>query len=131
MQEADDIFGGGSDYAAENLIGFGTVSLTYEEATAAYGLAKSHDKITGGYARLFSDYAVAMVFSIFPVFLAVIMGMKDKYAKISELIYTRKISGMKIVFVRYLAILTAVMLPAIILSYISNMTVWNIYSGIK
>lgn len=131
MQEADDILGGGSDYAAENLIGFGTVSLTYEEATAAYGLAKSHDKITGGYARLFSDYAVAMVFSIFPVFLAVIMGMKDKYAKISELIYTRKISGMKIVFVRYLAILTAVMLPAIILSYISNMTVWNIYSGIK
>ena len=131
MQEVDDILGGGSDYAAESLIGFGTVSRTYEEAVAAYELVKSCDKITGGYARLFSDYAVAIVFSVFPVFLAVIISMKDRYAKMSELIYTRKATGIKIVFMRYLAILTAVMLPAVILSYISNATVWSMYTGMK
>lgn len=131
MQEVDDILGGGSAYVPESLIGFGTVPRTYEEAVTAYELAKSSDKITGGYARLFSDYAVAMFFSIFPVFLAVIISMKDKSAKMSELIYTRKASGIKIVFMRYLAILTAVMLPAIILSYISNASVWSLYPGIE
>lgn len=131
MQEVDDILGGGSDYAAESLIGFGTVSRTFEEAVTAYELVKSCDKITGGYARLFSDYAVAIVFSIFPVFLAVSVSMKDKYAKMSELIYTRKATGIKIVFMRYLAVLAAVMLPAVILSYVSNATVWGMYTGMK
>lgn len=131
MQEADDILGGGSPYAEESLIGFGTVSVSYEEALTAFELAMEQDQITGGYARLFSDYAVAMVFAIFPVFLAVLMSMKDKYAKMAELIYTRKASGIKIIGMRYLAVLTAVMIPAIILSYISNASVWGLYNGMK
>ncbi len=131
MQEVDDILGGGSNYAAESLIGFGTVPRTYEEADAAYELVKSSDKITGGYARLFSDYAVAIVFSFFPVFLAIIISTKDRYAKMSELIYTRKAAGIKIVLMRYLAILTAVMLTAVILSYISSATVWSMYTGME
>ena len=131
MQEVDDILGGGSDYAAESLRGFGTVPRTYEEAVADYELVKSSDKITGGYARLFSDYAVAIVFSFFPVFLAVIISMKDGYAKMSELIYTRRAAGIKIVLMRYLAILTAVMLAAVVLSYISSATVWSMYKGME
>ena len=131
MQEVDDILGGGSDYAAESLRGFGTVPGTYEEAVADYELVKSSDKITGGYARLFSDYAVAIVFSFFPVFLAVIISMKDGYAKMSELIYTRRAAGIKIVLMRYLAILTAVMLAAVVLSYISSATVWSMYKGME
>lgn len=131
MQEVDDILGGGSAYEAESLIGFGTVPRTYEEAAAEYGLVESFDKITGGYARLFSDYAVAIVFSFFPVFPAVIISTKDRYAKMSELIYTRKTMGIKIVFMRYLAVLTAVMLPAVILSYISSATVWGMYTGME
>jgi len=131
MQEVDDILGGGSDYAAESLIGFGTVPRTYEEAAAAYELVTGFDKITGGYARLFSDYAVTIVFSFFPVFLAVIISTKDRYAKISELIYTRKAAGIKIALMRYLAILAAVMLTAVILSYISSATVWGMYTGME
>ena len=131
MQEVDDILGGGSDYAAESLRGFGTVPRTYEEAVADYELVKSSDKITGGYARLFSDYAVAIVFSFFPVFLAVIISMKDGYAKMSELIYTRRAAGIKIVLMRYLAILTAGMLAAVVLSYISSATVWSMYKGME
>lgn len=129
MQEIDDILGGGSSYAAESLIGFGQVALTYEEAMTAYELAVSYDKLTGGYARLFSDYAVAIVFSVLPVFLAIWMSSKDRSAKMAELIYSRRTSGIKIVFVRYLAVLTAVMLPAVILSYVSNVTVWSLYPG--
>ncbi|MDE5818159.1 MAG: hypothetical protein K2I07_02415 [Lachnospiraceae bacterium] len=129
MQRADDLLGGGSDYAADALIGFGTVPVTYEEALERYELMKTRDHVTGGYARLFSDYAVAMALSILPVFLAVIMDMKDRSCKMAELIYTRKASGIKIIFTRYFALLTAVMLPIILLSYLSNAGIWGMYQG--
>ena len=85
----------------------------------------SRDKITGGYARLFSDYAVAMVMSVLPVFPAVLMCMKDRRAKMAEMIYTRKVSAAKVIITRYLAIITAVMIPVIILSYVSNSSETN------
>lgn len=129
MQRVDDILGGGSDYGAKSLIGFGTVPVSYEEAVQRYDLCLSRDKITGGYARLFSDYAVAMVMSLLPVFPAVLMCMKDRQAKMTEIVYARKISSAKIIVFRYLAIMTAVMIPVIILSYISNSSVWGIYDG--
>lgn len=131
MQKVDDILGGGSSYASESLTSYGVVPLTYEEAVQRYELIKSHDKITGGYARLFSDYTVAMALSMLPVFLAVIMSIKDKRAKMSELIYIKKVSSVKIIFLRFLATITAVMLPVIILSYISNINVWSMYRGME
>lgn len=131
MQRVDNILGGGSDYAEESLIGFGTVPLSYEEASARYELAVNSDRVTGGYARLFSDYAVAMVLGIFPVFPAVIMGMRDRRAKMSELVYVREESGARIVLMRYLAVIVSVMVPVIILSYLSNASVWGCYEGIK
>lgn len=129
MQRVDDILGGGSDYNAESLIDFGVVPLSYDEAVLKYELAVSRDKITGGYARLFSDYAVAMVMSIMPVFLAVVMCMKDRRNKMAEIIDIRKVSSASLVIVRYLAIVTAAMLPVILLSYISNASVWGMYHG--
>ena len=78
MGQADDLLGGGSNYAVDSLIGYGTVPLTYEEAKERYDLAVSSDQVTGGYARLFSDYAGVMVLSILPVFLAVILSMKEQ-----------------------------------------------------
>lgn len=131
MQAADDILGGGSDYASDALIHYGRVPVTYEEAVTRYELVKTLDQFTGGYARLFSDYAVAMALSILPVFPAVIMGMRDRRAKMSELVYIRKTSGAKLITVRYLAVLTAVMLPVFILSYLSNCSMWHMYPGMK
>ncbi len=131
MQKSDDILGGGSDYEADSLIVFGSVPVTYEEAVEMYDLTVTKDKITGGYARLFSDYTVAMAASILPIFLAIIMCIKDKSSNMSEIIYTRKMSSAKLIFVRYFSIITAVMVPVIILSYISNFTVWKMYDGIK
>lgn len=131
MQEADDILGGGSGYAAESLIGYGNVPITYGEAVRRYEFVRDRDRITGGYARLFSDYAVTIALSILPVFLAVMLCMKDRQAQMSELLYTRQTSGGKIVFTRFLALLAAEMLPVLILSYISNMSVWGMYPGMK
>lgn len=129
MQQVDDILGSGSSYAADSLIGFGVVPLTYEEAVQRYNAFIDSDKITGGYARLFSDYAVAMTMSVLPVFLAVLMCTKDRRSKMSELIYTRNVSALKVILSRYLAVITAVMIPIILLAYISNASVWGQYSG--
>ncbi|GFI55997.1 hypothetical protein IMSAG013_01048 [Clostridiales bacterium] len=131
MGQADDLLGGGSNYAADSLIGYGAVPLTYEEAKERYDLAVSSDKVTGGYARLFSDYAGVMVLSILPVFLAVILSMKDQRAKMEALIYTKKTSAAKLTFIRYLAIVIAAMAPVIILSYLSNMMIWSSYHGMQ
>lgn len=131
MQQIDDILGGGSSYNKDSLIRFGIVPISYEEALYQYNLAVNEDKITGGYARLFSDYAVAMVLSILPVFLAIIIFIKDRRANMSEIIYTKNISAAKIIITRYLAIITAIMIPVIILSYISNASIWGLYSNIR
>lgn len=131
MEQADDLLGGGSNYAVDFLVGYGTVPLTYEEAKERYDLAVSSDKVTGGYARLFSDYAGVMVLSILPVFLAVILSMKDQRAKMEALIYTKKTSAAKLTLIRYLALVIAAMLPVIFLSYASNMVIWSSYHGMQ
>lgn len=131
MDAADKLLGGGSDYVLDALIGFGTKDITYEEAKVEYQLVRDKDRFTGGYARLFCDYAGVMVLSVLPVFLAVVLCLKDRRAKMTELIYSRSISSGKIIWVRYAAILAAVMLPVILLSYYSNMEVWGLYRGMK
>lgn len=70
-----------------------------------------------------------MVVSVLPVFPAILMCMKDRRAKMAEMIYTRKVSAAKVILTRYLAIITSVMIPVIILSYVSNSSVWGMYSG--
>lgn len=131
MQKADDILGGGSDYHADRLIQFGAVPITYEEAVRSYSLFLDRDQVTGGYARLFADYAVTMAASVMPVFLAVFLCMKDRRAKMTELIYSRKASAARIVTARYAAVIVCVMLPVIVLSYVSNSSVWGAYPGVR
>ena len=131
MALVDDLLGGGSSYAPDSLAGYGAVPLTYEEAKARYELAVSSDRVTGGYARLFSDYAGAMVLSILPVFLAVILCMKDRRAKMEALINSKKISAAKLTLIRFLALVIAAMRPVFILSYVSNMMVWGASKGMQ
>lgn len=132
MQNADNLIGGGSDYSDAYLKSrFGAVPITYEEAAKQYQLTESVDKYTGGYARLFSDYMPVCCLGIIPVLLAVVMCLKDKQAKMSPLIYSRKISSCKLIFARYAAIIISIMIPVIILAYISNISVWRWYSGMS
>ena len=77
------------------------------------------------------EIPVVIILSIFPVFIAVAVCLKDKRAKINASIYTRKVSSTRIILVRYLAIIVAIMIPTIILAYASNISIWNTYEGMK
>lgn len=46
----------------------------------------------------------------------VALGMKDKTARMHELIYTRKASSAKIVFTRYLAMISTMLLPVLLIA---------------
>ncbi len=128
MKQADDLIGGGSNYSENNLLNYSYVAITYEEAVTNYNLIVNEDKFTGAYARLFCDY-VGIILSILSVFIAVAICLKDKRAKMNDLIYVRKTSSFKLILSRYFAIVISVMLPTVILAYISNSTVWGQYSG--
>lgn len=130
MKQADGLIGGGSNYSEENLLDFSHVDITYEEALEDYNLIKNEDKFTGVYARLFCDYA-GIILSVLPVFIAVAVCLNDNRAKMNPLIYARKTSSFKLILTRFTAVIVAVMIPTIILSYISNISVWGYYSGMN
>lgn len=116
MDEVDDILGGGSGYG-ESGGRSASVPMTYEDAVEQYRELTEEDRLTGGYARLFSDYMVIFL-GILPVFLAVTRGLRDRRAGMQELIYTRKGSSAVIVASRYLAMLVMLLIPLVILSFI-------------
>lgn len=126
MKQANTLIGGGSRYSEDNLAEFCYVPITYGEALESYNLIENEDKFTGAYARLFCDYA-GIDLSVLPVFLAVAICLKDKRAKMHELIYSRKVMSLKLIFTRYFSIVTAVMIPTLLLAYISNASVWVEY----
>jgi len=128
MHRADELIGGGSNYAGTSLAAFGRVPITYEEAVDNYNRMKDYDRFTGAYARLFSDYIVIPL-SLLPVFVAVAVSLRDRRAGVSELIYTRNASSALIVLTRYFAVVAAVMLPVLLLSHVSNMSIWKLYDG--
>lgn len=130
MKQADDLIGGGSNYSENNLLNFSYAEVSYEEAVENYNLIAGKDKFTGAYARLFCDY-IGVILSILPVFIAVAICLKDRRAKMNELIYVRNTSSFKLILTRYFSVIIAVMLPTIIMAYISNSSVWGQYSGLK
>lgn len=130
MEKADTIIGGGSDYSSAYILHrFSIVPSTYEYALADYELVKNFDHMSGAYARLFSDY-LGILLSFLPAFLSVSLFLKDGRSKINELLFSRQISSIKLIFTRYLAVIIAVMVPTIILAYISNAGVWGFYPDI-
>lgn len=115
MQSVDEILGGGSAYSIDKLQRFGTIPVTYEEAMQDYNYTIQKDKVTNGYARIFCDY-IGIILSIFPVFVAVFMSMKDRRSRMSEIVYSRQASTSKIILSRYFALVFMMMLPVLILS---------------
>ena len=117
MDEADQILGGGSSYNKVSRENSAEIPMTYEEALKAYNTLIERDRLTGGYARLFSDYMVIFL-GILPVFLAVTRGLRDRRSMMQELIYTRKCSSFTIMASRYLAMVGMLTLPLLALSLI-------------
>lgn len=128
VEQADKLIGGGSHYCETYIDDFGQVPMTYEEALEEYNSILKNDKVTGAYARLFCDYYGIML-AVFPVFVAVALGMKDRRSKIRNLIFTRKISSTGIIFVRYLAMIVSMLIPVLLIAAYASFSVSAMYSG--
>lgn len=117
MKQADDILGGGSDFSEQWISHrFGQIPITYEQALADYEMIVDSDKITGAHARLFSDY-VGIISALLPVFISVFILMRDR-KNVAPMLYTRKVSSLKLTTARFCAALTACMLPILIMGVI-------------
>lgn len=127
MRKADKIIGGGSQYSDDNIVGnFSLVPKTYEEALAEYNDIFKKDKVTGAYARLFCDY-MGIIVSILPVFAAASLINADRKSRMEQLVYSRKISSVKLVFTRFSALVTMLAIPVIILAFIASFSVVKLY----
>lgn len=117
MQKMENIIGKkGSQYSHDMMITyFGMSEMTYEEAFEEYNQTINQDKVTGGFARLFCDY-MGLELGLYPIFLVVIIWLKDRMSNATELIYSRKVSSAKLVLSRYLAGITMVLIPILLLS---------------
>lgn len=117
MRKMEAIIGEkGSQYAPKMMLTyFGMSEMNYEEALAEYEQTINQDKVTGGFARLFCDY-MGLELGLYPIFLVVIIWMKDRMSNAAELIYGKRVSSMKLVLSRYLACITMVFIPVLLLS---------------
>lgn len=126
MNKIDDILGGGSYYNSKRLYENGEVQRTYEDALKDYESIINNDKVSRAYARLFSDY-MGIVLAILPIFLAVTRVLKDKRAKAAQVIFSKKCSSTVIILSRYLAIISMIIIPLILISI--TPTLQSIYSA--
>lgn len=117
MAKAAEIIGPGSNYSMKSLLEYyGQVEMTYEEAMNEYNKTVNDDKVSTAFARLFCDY-MTRVLGLYPVFIVAVFWLKDRRNKTSELINSKQIKSARLIIVRTFAILTAVMLPVILLSF--------------
>ncbi len=118
MREMETMIGEeDSQYSTEMMITyFGLSEMGYEEARSEYDQTIKGDKVTGSFARLFCDY-MGLSLGLYPVFIIVFMWLKEHLDNMTELLYTRKVSSLKLVLTRYLAGITMVFVPVILLSF--------------
>jgi ABC-type transport system involved in multi-copper enzyme maturation permease subunit len=117
MKQADKLIGGGSTYSETFLLTKAMIEMTYEDALEEYYDVIDKEQLSGAYARLFSDY-LGLVLAILPVFIAVTRGLRDRRARASEIIYSRRVSSFTIVISRYLAMLLMMLIPVMLLSLV-------------
>lgn len=114
MGQADKLIGGGSGYAPDILAsGFGRMPMTYEEALAEYEAVMKPGELGKAYLRLHCDY-MGIVLAVMPVFVAAGLWQLDKKAQMQSLVYTRKSSTIRIVGIRYLALVCCMTIPVLL-----------------
>ncbi|MGN0144375.1 MAG: hypothetical protein ACI398_05285, partial [Clostridium sp.] len=123
MSEVNDMVGNGSSYDPNGFYSYSYVPLSYENAVREYNNFLNKDGISSGLARLFCDYMGILV-SLYPIFIVVLMFLKDKKNNMHEIIYSSKITDFKLIINRYIAIVAMSFLPVIVLAIISTGTLW-------
>ena len=115
MDQADAILGGGSSYGETYRSSNAQVPKTYEDAITEYRELTEKDRLTGGYARLFSDY-MGIFLGLLPVFLTVTRELRDRRSGMQELICSRKCSSLVIIASRYVSMVVMLILPVLLIS---------------
>lgn len=127
MKKADKLIGGGSDYSEQYIVErFSRVPKTYDDALAEYSAFINDDKITRAYARLFCDY-VGIPISFLPIFISVAICLRDKKARMQSLVFSRKISSVKLIIIRYAAMIFILTMPVIITALAGTLFVNKLY----
>lgn len=118
MKKVENIIGPGSAYRKEELKSHGAVEKTYEQASQEYYDVLQKDRVTGAYARLFSDY-LGIILGILPAFFAVTRVVKEKRSKVQLVIYSQKANSFVIVLSRYVGMIVMLFLPVLLVSCFS------------
>lgn len=113
-QAAQEI-GFGSRYSADKLYMFGKKQMTQAEYSKELQIIKSKDHYYGSYSRYFSD-VMGIILGILPFFLGAYMTILDNKTKAFKTIYSRQISSIKLISMRYIALFLLSILPVLIFS---------------
>ncbi len=117
IEIVDDMLGGGSSYSPGNLYRLGYKQATPEDYIKEYRSLIDDDQITNAYARLYCDY-MGIEIALFAVFVPVAFLLRDRRAKMNELIYPRKVSSVKLIGTRYLSVVSMIFIPILIISFV-------------
>ena len=115
MDQVARILGPGSDFTEEMMKTSVELPLDYKGAMEAYQNLVEKDGYTGGYLRLFCDY-MGIMLGILPVFVAATRILRDKRAQMQDLVFTRRVSSFTLISSRYMAMVTMMMVPVMVLS---------------
>lgn len=129
MGKVDHTLGGGSDFKPDDLVfHFSKETLTKEEALKEYADFTDKDRITGALARLFSDYA-GITLGILPVFVAAALTAADRKRRMTELVYSRRISSFRLIFTRFAALTVTMFVPVLLTMAAALIQAVRIYGG--
>lgn len=105
-------------------------NLTYEEALADYESIMQEDELAKVHIRLFCDY-LGIVLGFMPIFVCAALWQADRRSGVEQLIFSRKISSVKLVGTRYLALLGTTLIPVILTYMYAMIRLGSIYGDIN
>ena len=117
MEEICLLVGKGSSYEKKSYENRIYVPMTYEQAKKEFDDLCTKDHLTRAYMRLFCDYA-GVALAILPIFIGVSRVLRDKRAKVQQVIFSKPASGTLIVISRYLANLVMLCIPVIVTAFL-------------
>lgn len=117
MKEICGLVGKGSAYEKSNYEYGIRIPMTYELAKEEFDALCEKDRVTRAYMRLFCDYA-GIVLAILPIFVGVSRALRDRRAKVQQVMFSKPASGARIIVSRYLANLVMLCIPVFVTAFL-------------
>jgi ABC-2 type transport system permease protein len=119
---------GGKAAAYEDLSDYGSVPLTYDEASARYETFVNEDNVSGAYARLFCN-DIGFVLGILPALIAAEAAMggiwRRKSGRVNTLLYEPDRNQ---IWIRFLSMTAMIFIPVMILAITAT---FELAAGVK